>query len=74
MEDPPNAHVLSELLISKEVLEDYFGEHNLPALGSRLTDIIRLINIFWADEKEYKPPRRFPFSEVVCILYFICCL
>lgn len=29
MEDPKNAHVLPELTISKEVLEDYNGEHYL---------------------------------------------
>ena len=29
MEDPKNTHVLPELLISKEVLEDYCGEHKL---------------------------------------------
>lgn len=36
MEDPPNAHVLSELLISKEVLEDYFGEHNPACTGEQI--------------------------------------
>lgn len=36
MEDPKNAHVLSELLISKEVLEDYFGEHNLACTGEQI--------------------------------------
>ena len=36
MEDPQNAHVLSELLISKEVLEDYFGEHNLACTGEQI--------------------------------------
>ena len=36
MEDPKNAHVLSELLISKEVLEDYRGEHNLACTGEQI--------------------------------------
>lgn len=36
MEDPKNVHVLSELLISKEVLEDYFGEHNLSCTGDQI--------------------------------------
>lgn len=36
MEDPKNAHVLSELLISKEVLEDYRGEHNLDCTGEQI--------------------------------------
>lgn len=36
MENPKNAHVLSELLISKEVLEDYFGEHNLACTGEQI--------------------------------------
>lgn len=37
MEDPKNAHVLSELLISKEVLEDYCGEHNLDCTGEQIS-------------------------------------
>lgn len=37
MEDGKNAHVLSELLISKEVLEDYFGEHNLDCTGEQIS-------------------------------------
>lgn len=36
MEDPKNAHVLPELLISKEVLEDYRGEHNLACTGEQI--------------------------------------
>lgn len=36
MEDPKNAYVLSELLISKEVLEDYRGEHNLDCTGEQI--------------------------------------
>lgn len=36
MEDPKNAHVLPELLISKEVLEDYCGEHNLACTGEQI--------------------------------------
>ena len=36
MEDPKNAHVLSELLISKEVLEDYCGEHKLACTGEQI--------------------------------------
>ena len=36
MEDPKNVHALSELLISKEVLEDYFGEHNLACTGEQI--------------------------------------
>ena len=36
MEDPKNAHVLSELLISKEVLEDYCGEHHLACTGEQI--------------------------------------
>ncbi len=37
MEDPKNAHVLSELLISKEVLEDYRGEHNFSCTGEQIS-------------------------------------
>ncbi len=37
MEDSKNAHVLPELLISKEVLEDYFGEHNLACTGEQIS-------------------------------------
>ena len=37
MEDSKNAHVLPELLISKEVLEDYSGEHNLACTGDHFT-------------------------------------
>ena len=37
MEDSKNAHVLPELLISKEVLEDYFGEHNLACSGEQIS-------------------------------------
>ena len=40
MKDPKNAHVLSELLISKEVLEDYRGEHNLTCTGERQESIM----------------------------------
>lgn len=36
MEDPKNVHVLPELLISKEVLEDYRGEHKLACTGEQL--------------------------------------
>lgn len=36
MQDPKNAHVLSELLISKEVLEDYRGKHNLACTGEQI--------------------------------------
>lgn len=36
MEDPKNAHVLSELLISKEVLEDYCGEHKLACTEEQI--------------------------------------
>lgn len=36
MKDPKNAHVLSELLISKEVLEDYRGEHNFTCTGEQI--------------------------------------
>ena len=36
MEDPKNAHVLSELLISKEVLEDYCGEDHLACTGEQI--------------------------------------
>lgn len=36
MEDPKNIHVLSELLISKEVLEDYCGKHNLDCTGEQI--------------------------------------
>ena len=36
MEDCKNAHVLPELLISKKVLEDYFGEHNLACTGEQI--------------------------------------
>lgn len=36
MKDPKNAHVMSELLISKEVLEDYRGEHNLACTGEQI--------------------------------------
>lgn len=28
--------MLSELLVSKEVLEDYFGEHNLDCTGEQI--------------------------------------
>lgn len=37
MEDCKNAHVLPELLISKEVLEDYSGEHNLACSGEQIS-------------------------------------
>lgn len=37
MEDCKNAHVLPELLISKEVLEDYFGEHSLACSGEQIS-------------------------------------
>ena len=37
MEDYKNAHVLPELLISKEVLEDYSGEHNLACTGEQIS-------------------------------------
>lgn len=36
MEDCKNAHVLPELLISKEVLEDYVGEHHLACSGEQI--------------------------------------
>lgn len=36
MEDGKNAHVLPELLISKEVLEDYFGEHKLACTAEQI--------------------------------------
>ena len=36
MGDSKNAHVLPELLISKEVLEDYSGEHNLACTGEQI--------------------------------------
>lgn len=36
MEDPQNVHVLPELLISKEVLEDYRGEHNLACTEKQI--------------------------------------
>lgn len=36
MEDCKNAHVLPELLISKKVLEDYSGEHNLACTGEQI--------------------------------------
>ncbi len=36
MEDSKNAHVLPELLISKEVLKDYSGEHNLACTGEQI--------------------------------------
>ena len=36
MEDCKNAHVLPELLISKEVLEDYSREHNLACTGEQI--------------------------------------
>lgn len=36
MEEPKNAHVLSELLISKEVLEDYRGEHNFACTEEQI--------------------------------------
>lgn len=37
MEDCKNAHVLPELLISKEVLEDFSGEHNLACTGEQIS-------------------------------------
>ena len=37
MEDPKNAHVLPELLISKEVLEDYCGAHNLACTKEQIS-------------------------------------
>lgn len=36
MEDSKNVHVLPELLISKEVLEDYCGEHKLACTGEQI--------------------------------------
>ena len=36
IEDPRSAHVLSELLISKEVLEDYHGEHKLTCTEEQM--------------------------------------
>lgn len=36
MENSKNAHVLPELLISKEVLEDYRGKHNLACTGEQI--------------------------------------
>lgn len=41
MEDPKNAHVLSELLISKEVLEDYCGEHKIACTGEQINGYYR---------------------------------
>ncbi len=37
IEDPKNVHVLPELLISKEVLEDYRGEHHLACSGEQIS-------------------------------------
>ena len=37
MEDPQNAHVLPELSICKEVLEDYRGEHKLACTGEQIS-------------------------------------
>ncbi len=37
MEDPQNVHVLPELLISKEVLQDYCGEHKLDCTGEQIS-------------------------------------
>lgn len=37
MEDSKNVHVLPELLISKEVLEDYCGEHKLACTGEQIS-------------------------------------
>lgn len=36
MEDPKNIRVLPELEISKEVLEDYRGEHYLACTGEQI--------------------------------------
>lgn len=36
IEDSKNVHVLPELLISKEVLEDYSGEHKLACTGEQI--------------------------------------
>lgn len=36
MEDPKNVRVLPELLISKEVLEDYRGEHYLACTEAQI--------------------------------------
>lgn len=36
MEDPKNVQVLPELLINKEVLEDYRGEHYLACTGEQI--------------------------------------
>ncbi len=36
MEDSKNVHVLPELLIGKEVPEDYCGEHNLACTGEQI--------------------------------------
>lgn len=36
IEDSKNVHVLPELLISKEVLEDYSGEHKLACTGKQI--------------------------------------
>lgn len=38
MKDPKNAHVLPELLISKEVLEDFCGEHKLACTEKQLEE------------------------------------
>ncbi len=37
MRDPKNTHVLPELLISKEVLEDYQGEHKLACTAEQIS-------------------------------------
>lgn len=37
MEDCINVRVLLELLISKEALEDYFGEHNFACSGEKIS-------------------------------------
>ena len=37
MEDPKNVRVLPELSISKEVLEDYRGEHYLACTGEQIS-------------------------------------
>lgn len=46
IEDPKNVHVLSELLISKEVLEDYRGEHNLACTGEQIKGYYKAYQYF----------------------------
>lgn len=46
MEDSKNVHVLPELLISKEVLEDYCGEHKLACTGEQIGRYYQAYHIF----------------------------